>query len=161
MKRYKRYFKEASYSDDEYEPLFKAQSPGGKVWTKAFQSDVDKKYNSFTIHSDSSGSGADSFNSLKSKILSELIGTLLTDYGTNRKIEVDKIGITKDWRYFLSKIKNYAYLRKSPKGSDQRKFYYDLIYKIIRDLRKNPNDIKHSLDNSFKEIDAVITKQGW
>jgi hypothetical protein len=161
--RYKKFFKEERYSDDEYESLFKAQSQGGKVWIKVFQSDVDKKYNSFTIHGSNSGSGVDDSNLLKQTIFSELIGSLLNDYGTIKKIDIDKIGIAKDWQYFLSKIKNYDYLEKSLKGSEQRRFYFSMMNQLSSNLRRSQkiNNISLFIDQFLQNIDKIIEKQNW
>lgn len=166
MKRYVRKFSEDRYyneDDPDYEYLFKAQSQGSKTWIKIYQTETDKKYKSYSQSTDSSGGGGQDLNKAGQEVLSYIISVLINDYGIIKKIDLDKLGITDDYFYFLKKFKNYKYLEKMPKGSEERKFYYSIIWAASDGLKSNSTitNYKSWFDKLFDKVDKFIEEKGY
>lgn len=166
MKRYKRYLQEDIYyneDDPDYDYLFKAQSQGGRAWIKIYQTPTDKKFGGYSKSEDGGGGGGKDLDDADQEILSWLISTLVNEHGVIKKIDLDKLAITKTWMYFLNKLKEYKFLEKMPKGSDERKFYYSIIWAASDGLRTGSNisNYKSWFDKLFDKIDNVIAEKGW
>lgn len=168
MKRYKRYLQEDIYyneDDPDYEYLFKAQSQGGRAWIKIYQTPTDKKFGGYSKSEDGGGGGGKDLDDADQEILSWLISTLVNEHGVIKKIDLDKLAITKTWLYFLNKLKDYKYLEKMPSGSEQRKFYYSIIWSASDGLRTSPkiSNTKFMVwfDKFFDKVNNVIKEKGW
>jgi len=149
--------------DPDYDYFFKASSQGGKTWIKIYQTETDKKYNSYSQSTESSGGGGKDIDKAGQEALSYIVSVLINDSGAIKKIELDKLGISDDYFYFLKKFKEYRYLEKMPKGSDARKFYYSIIW-AVSDGLKNSNKIsnlKSWFDILFSKVDKTISEKGF
>ena len=138
---------------DDYDAVFQATSRGGKEHLKVYQSDVDKKYNSYSYEDRSGGGGWDA-RDVKGQILSQLIGSMIDDTGTYSKLIVDKLGVWKEFEVFAKEYrKKYRHFFKEPKGSDNRKLYYNGLWAISDAVRKGQS-LKSQASKIMKMIDA-------
>ena len=66
---------------------------------------------------------------------------------------------------FINKLKDYKYLEKMPSGSEQRKFYYSIIWSASDGLRTSPkiSNTKFMVwfDKFFDKVNNVIKEKGW
>ena len=160
-----RFTEDREYLEDDldYEYLFKAQSLGGKTWIKIYLTQTDKKLGGYSKSTDSSGGGGDDLSRAGQDVLSYMISILINDSGIIRKIDLDKLGISDDYFYFVKKLKNYKYLEKMPKGSDARKFYYSIIWAGSDGLRTQSkiSNYKSWFDTLFSKVDKAISEKGF
>ena len=162
---YRARFKEdRKYSEDDidYKYLFKASTSGSKYWIKAYTTETDIKFGSYSLSTDSSGGGGEDIKLLKQNVLVSMIGAFIGG-AIYKKIDVDTIGVSKDWLNLLTDLKKYSYLLKFPTGSAQRKFYYEILWSLSDNIRLSKNEITNF--NSFfsiffKKVDGVIADKG-
>ena len=117
-----------------------------------YQSDIDKKHKSYSYEERNGGGGIS--GDVKGNILAKLIGSMISDTGMYSKLIVDKFGVWKDFEEFAKEYrKKYLSFFKEPKGSPNRKLYFDGLWKISDAVKKGQN-LKSYASKIMKLMDA-------
>ena len=147
MKRYERKFNE------EKEILFYATSRGARAFVQA---EVDSDSGFYSVKTDGMNGDAKDLKDVKNKVMNQLIQSVVSDYGDVYKVENDNLGISKYWIMILNFLKKYKYLKLSPKGSEERKFYYSIVWYLSDAFRLSKGN---NYDSLLKKVFATIDKQ--